>query len=618
MELNNPYGLGTQSLVDVWRDEAGKGRGAMDRARDNPAPTPFYRGAMPTQPNPTQDWPRGFAEGFTSSFAEGYSASKKETEPFFAPQVAAGGWMNGMPVRTDFEQSRQVPSTMFNNAAPAPVTVGRGLGLGFTSDGTGGFHQFDARDYAQDRNVDELRALSNPRTSGLAGRVLQGKSTVESRGLAGTTVKNRTEKTAETGEKYFLTTAAGNLKQSAVPMTVDRCTGRECGSDTGGQAGPAGRASAHAVPGEAAPVLRNQLEGYADRGQANGRGATTAGAHDDFGRTAVLVYENGRDTTTCQTRVANLQSVVKAATAPLADALKLTRKLFTLESSRTFGNLQSTMPAKMTVYDPNATAKTTIKETTIHDVMMGNLRGPQRVVTYDPDAPAARTTIRETLEAINPNRNMRGATLKLTVIDPDERARTTVKETTLQGYRPGGPRRDEGKGFLAAEWDAKMTQRAVFEDDTEYAGNPRHEAGNAYASIDVDAKLTQRAVHTADPEYGGGARASTLGQTDDAAERCAYVNTTRDGILAQREPTQTSVKSAAGKDFVVTQAPTKRQPCAERETLDPRFPAAGPFKPCDGASTRDKTQIVADDRLDPSLLDAYRKNPYTQSLNSAA
>ena len=373
------------------------------------------------------------------------------------------------------------------------------------------------------------------------------------------------------------------------------------------------------MPGEAAPVLRNHGLSYGERGQANGRGATTAGARDDFGRASVLVYANGRDTTTCQTRVANLQSVIKAATAPLMDALKLGRKLYTLDASRAFGQLQSTMPAKMTVYDPNAVTRTTIKETLIHDAMLGNLRGSQRIVTYDPDD-AARTTIRQTLEAINPHRNMRAVTLKLTVIDPDERARTTVKETTLGGYRPGGPRRDEGKGYLAAEWDAKMTQRAAFEDDTEYAGNPRREAGDAYATADVDARQTQRATHTADPQYTGGARSAALAPTDDAAERCAYVNTTRDGVLAGqgRAPTQTSAKSAAGKDFVNAQPPAKRSPCAARETLAPRHPQAIPAKPCDGASTRDKTQVVADDRLDPALLDAFRNNPFTQSLSSVA
>ena len=50
---------------------------------------------------------------------------------------------------------------------------------------------------------------------------------------------------------------------------------------------------------------------------------------------------------------------------------------------------------RITVYDPNDIAKTTIKETNIHNDHDGNLQGPKRLTVYDPND-VARTTIKET------------------------------------------------------------------------------------------------------------------------------------------------------------------------------------------------------------------------------
>ena len=49
----------------------------------------------------------------------------------------------------------------------------------------------------------------------------------------------------------------------------------------------------------------------------------------------------------------------------------------------------------MIVHDPNDIARTTIKETNIHDTRSGNLQGPIKLKVYDPND-IARTTIKET------------------------------------------------------------------------------------------------------------------------------------------------------------------------------------------------------------------------------
>jgi hypothetical protein len=85
-------------------------------------------------------------------------------------------------------------------------------------------------------------------------------------------------------------------------------------------------------------------------------------------------------------------------TAPLFDIMKLNKKEYTVINGRPLGNLQNTNPSKLTVYDPNDIARTTIKETLIHDTRKGNLTGNTKTIIYDPDD-VARTTMKETTES---------------------------------------------------------------------------------------------------------------------------------------------------------------------------------------------------------------------------
>ena len=50
-------------------------------------------------------------------------------------------WSHGAPNQSDFLQSRQLPSTKMANAVPwEQQKVGPGLGLGYTTEGAGGFN----------------------------------------------------------------------------------------------------------------------------------------------------------------------------------------------------------------------------------------------------------------------------------------------------------------------------------------------------------------------------------------------------------------------------------------------------------------------------------------------
>lgn len=96
----------------------------------------------------------------------------------------------------------------------------------------------------------------------------------------------------------------------------------------------------------------------------------------------------------------NVVSAVESITAPLLDIMKISKKEYAVTHPRTFGNFQNTNPSKITIYDPNDIARTTIKEQQIHDSTLLNFKSTQEnTIAYNPEEYVARTTIRETTES---------------------------------------------------------------------------------------------------------------------------------------------------------------------------------------------------------------------------
>ena len=131
----------------------------------------------------------------------------------------------------------------------------------------------------------------------------------------------------------------------------------------------------------------------------------------------------------------NLTTAVKSIIAPIQDLFKTSRKENFIGNPRPNGNFGAQIPNKMTVYDPNDVAKTTIKETNIHNEREGNMSGPKKLMVYDPND-VARTTIKETNIHNNREGNIAGHT-KSQVYDPNDVARTTIKETNIHNNRSG-------------------------------------------------------------------------------------------------------------------------------------------------------------------------------------
>jgi len=152
------------------------------------------------------------------------------------------------------------------------------------------------------------------------------------------------------------------------------------------------------LPGDIGEVCKNRVETtYEQTEDMYLKSGNSANARETQ-RPCVNLKQTNRSDLTVKTHQSNLTSAVKSITAPLLDIMRVNKKEYTVMHGRPMGNLQNTNPSKMTIYDPNDVARTTIKETLIHDSRLGNLKGAEKNIVYDPND-VARTTMRETTES---------------------------------------------------------------------------------------------------------------------------------------------------------------------------------------------------------------------------
>ena len=154
------------------------------------------------------------------------------------------------------------------------------------------------------------------------------------------------------------------------------------------------------------------------------------------------------------------------------------------------------------------------------------------------------------------------------------------------GSADGDVGKGGGRGYLVNRYKAKNTHKQ-FLSNNEYTGNA--ESGD------------KRAMSYSD-KYK------------------ARLNYTKEKISKGRPPTKQSVKLSAGEDLVnVQHKKLESDRINLREPAEQRVFQTPPTKnDCGLTITKEKlAEDVQRSRIDPSLLRAYRENPYTQSLSSA-
>ena len=326
--------------------------------------------------------------------------NKKETErsSFFRPENNIDV-INGSKFESEFlrDRTNQSIGSLNNNVFPIDqVRVGPGLNNGYDNTGTGGFHDYNTTIYSLPKKLEDLRTKTNEKEKTFKIDYQAPQHSINKRGIVEAPSKNKPETVYEQNYENWFKTTGAVLKDSERPIENVKATNKQ---------------ESHVEYKGGVKLAEGGL-----------------GEKDEYSKNTITVYDNERQTTECKTVMNNPTSIVKSIISPIMDGIKLTKKLYTIDSARELGGNIKGEIDKQTVYDPvNYVNKTTVKETTIHDTQNSNLKGADE--SYSALNDMAKTTVKETTIHDSQNTNLKGADESYSALN--DMAKTTVKETTI-------------------------------------------------------------------------------------------------------------------------------------------------------------------------------------------
>ena len=359
---------------------------------------------------------------------QNHRLKKEEIKPMFCPSKNVSH-VFGTPNQLENKRERYVPSNMRTSETPIKkVMVGPGINCGYDWKPSGGLNQDKVREVMLPKTVDQLRTVNNPKLT-YNGRIISGKSNIDKRTSVAKIQKRTPDRFYKNDPSRYNTTVGAVTKQTQRAKTIVKDTQRKESRAIIGAAGPAQTKGDSQRP----CIQKSAKVEYAQDSIRNLGGNIKK--VNDFGKSGHWAAPNERDVTSTRTHTSNITNVVKALIAPVQDLFKTTRKETTCEVEN-FGNIDGLYP-KQTVYDPNDTTRTTIKETNIHNNVTGpmSVQAPPKITVYDSND-IMRTTIKETNIHNKHSGNLAGPR-RLTVYDPNDIAKTTIKETNIHNNRDG-------------------------------------------------------------------------------------------------------------------------------------------------------------------------------------
>ena len=385
------------------------------------------------------------SEGILDNYAGTGSQhiTKSERSPMFSP-VENAQWAYGAPNQSDFIQSRINPSLRMANVKPfEEEIVGPGLGLGYTTQGAGGFNSgMMAREQWLDKTVDQLRVNNNPKASGYGLYGHEGPANSHIKTMAtsdqmGVMEKNRPETSFEMGQdRYFTTTGAGK-GETMRPITVERFVSRP--ETTASYTGVAGAQNSETyLPGEYMPT-HNQQFGEIPMGIANANGRQYA-TDSDYEIRAKKAYPNNRSANQQDGYFGLVSGSLGAVVAPLLDMLRPSRKENTIGNLRLYENA-GTRVSESYIFNPADRPAATIRETTENSKFHLNVNANQNggaysVTEHQPDF-TYRTETGDFMYMGNAGAGDR--TRQMTSYEANYNQRNNdIKSSTIQGYMVQG------------------------------------------------------------------------------------------------------------------------------------------------------------------------------------
>lgn len=589
---------------------------------------PFFRGE--SKQNMNMDTNRNIMENFTGTGIDNYR-EKQEVKSFFDVKDNLGGFVNGSPIFTQMNDlmSRYIPSDKRQGEAPVEkINVGPGLAAGFVATPSGGLNQANARDFVMPKDTNDLRAANKPKET-YEGRVVNGLK-FGTRGITATPKKYRPDTYYNNDPgRYFKN--GGDIKAAALrEKYCFPANGRMTSRSYYGTAGNKTNLKPYKIPAFKKSTKHNYMNptprnaARADAWQVDPCNEKYVG---DYGKNSIENVPNERQNTETRTVLNNITTNVKKLIVPVQDFFRKTRNENFIGNNRPDGNFKAAMPSKPTIHDPEDVARTTIKETNIHNDHEGFLGGNVRHIVYDPND-VARTTIKETnIHNSAPYINLKPAKpTSIKVYDPEDIPRTTMKETTIDndhmGFISKAEHSDPG-AYTTARYNFKNTNKQFTSDNEYYGiadGDVGKGGGRGYLATRYNAKNTHKQF-LSNYEYKGNAGQSVFDRPTSYADYYnARLNPNKEKVAIGREPTKESAKLAAGQDLVNLQfKKIEADRINLREPSGTRTYQTPPLQNNCGLTMVRNTlrEDTIRNRIDGDILDAFKKNPYTQSLASA-
>lgn len=291
----------------------------------------------------------------------------------------------------------------------------------------------------------------------------------------------------------------------------------------------------------------------------------------------------------------------------------------TTETNEHMGQLDA--QSRGQVYDPNEVAKTTTRQTTETNEHMGQLRTNERGIVYDPEEYRMRTTGKEIHEK-NKSNGYIGNTQQRAYTSTGEALRKTTKESTIMedvvGIASGMERND---GYLSKEVNAPTTHRQ--QTSIAYMTNANRNESGGYEVADVQVPGTNRMFSI---EYTG-----NVGNTGDTTNPMSYNNAYNSTMRSVRDEqdigyTPNAMAPSTTIDPRNIHSTTSKIGDIQNRYIQERGVNIDVITNSIPQMNQSNITQMGDrvpneplaNRINPELLNAFKSNPYSLSLNSWA
>lgn len=373
--------------------------------------------------------------------------NKIEQSPLFKPNENTQ-YSYGAPNMNDFYQTRagQNLNATMNGIKPfESVSVAPGLGLGYGTEGHGGFNSgMEQRDIWGPKTVNQLRVESNPKASeyglfGYEGAPLHHVTKSGDVSTMGRMEKNRPDTSFEMGQDRYFTTTGVQKNQPMHAEIIDRNTTRQNTTKEYQGIAKASNDGTY-IKGEYMPSTNIEL-GSVPFSHATAPGKTTP-KEGDYSIKSNTSYPNNRSynapTAGGDNYFAGVSTggVIGAVIAPLLDFLRPTRKENTVGTLRPYQNPKTTV-SNSYIYNPNDTPAPTIRQMTEqskqHYQQNRNQDGGAYMISTQTPVETNRLTTTTNYTG-NALRNVAQTSYESNY----NQHNNDIKSSTVTGYTPGG------------------------------------------------------------------------------------------------------------------------------------------------------------------------------------